>query len=138
MKLVIEIPEDVVVDIKDTYTGDDVLYCAVKYGTPFDDAKYHKEHGEVIVAKELWEDAERALRAIYDIKTEINQICEDIKAEIREEKEFAYADFERYKVECLGQEWEDVYDSLPQDDYRYGMERCLEIINKHIGERGEE
>lgn len=39
MKLVIDIPEDVVVDIKDTYTGDDVLYCAVKYGTPLDDIK---------------------------------------------------------------------------------------------------
>ena len=63
------------------------------------------------------------------------KVLEDIKAEIREEKEFAYADFERYKVECLGQDWEDAYDSLPQDDYRYGMERCLEIINKHIGER---
>ena len=60
---------------------------------------------------------------------------DDIKAEIREEKEFAYADFERYKVECLGQDWEDAYDSLPQDDYRYGMERCLEIINKHISEK---
>ena len=44
----------------------------------YDDAKYHEEHGEVIVAKEVWEDAERALRAIDDIKSEINQICEDI------------------------------------------------------------
>lgn len=56
---------------------------------------------------------------------------EDIKQEIKEEKEFAYADFERYKVECLGMDWEDAYDSLPQDDYRYGMERCIEIINKY-------
>ena len=62
---------------------------------------------------------------------------EDIKAEIKEEKNFAYADFERYKVECLGQDWEDVYDSLPQDDFRYGMERALEIINKHIKENKE-
>ena len=58
---------------------------------------------------------------------------ETIKAEIKEEKECAYADFERYKVDYLGQDWEDVLDSLPQDDYRYGMERCLDIINKHIG-----
>ena len=62
---------------------------------------------------------------------------DDIKAEIREEKEFAYADFERYKVECLGQDWEDAYDSLPQDDFRYGMGRCLEIIERHIGERSD-
>lgn len=63
---------------------------------------------------------------------------DDIRKEIIEEKEFAYADFERYKVECLGQDWEDAYDSLPQDDFRYGMERCLEIINRHIsGKDGE-
>ena len=62
---------------------------------------------------------------------------EDIKAEIKEEKECAYADFERYKVDYLGQDWEDVLDSLPQDDYRYGMERCLEIINKHLGKENE-
>lgn len=59
---------------------------------------------------------------------------EDIKAEIIEEKDCAYADFERYKVDYLGQEWEEVYDSLPQDDYRYGMERAVEIIDKHIKE----
>ena len=56
---------------------------------------------------------------------------EYIKAEITEEKECAYADFERYKVEYLGQDWEDALDSLPHDDFRYGMERCLEIISKH-------
>ena len=59
-------------------------------------------------------------------------VIEEIKAEIAEEKDCAYADFERYKVEYLGQDWEDVLDSLPIDDYRYGMVRCLEIINKHI------
>ena len=57
---------------------------------------------------------------------------ENIKADIEEEKAYAYADFERYKVDYLGQDWEDVYDSLPQDDFRYGMRRALEIINKHI------
>lgn len=65
------------------------------------------------------------------------KVIEDIKAEIREEKEFAYADFERYKVECLGQDWVDAYDSLPQDDFRYGMERCLEIIDKYTKKRSE-
>lgn len=62
-------------------------------------------------------------------------ILEDIKSEIEDEKDFAYADFERYKVECLGQEWEDVLDSLPTDDYRFGMARCLEIIDKHISRK---
>lgn len=54
-----------------------------------------------------------------------------IRAGILEEKECAYADFERYKVDYLGQDWEDVQDSLPQDDFRYGMERCIEIIDKY-------
>ena len=63
----------------------------------------------------------------------LDQVLENIRSEIKEERECAYADFERYKVEYLGQDWEDAYDSLPQDDFRYGMERCLEIIDKHIG-----
>ena len=63
------------------------------------------------------------------------KVLEKIRAEILEEKECAYADFERYKVDYLGQDWEDAYDSLPQDDFRYGMERCIEIINKYMAER---
>ena len=58
-------------------------------------------------------------------------VLDKIRAEIDEEKEHAYADFERYKVEYLGQDWEDALDSLPQDDFRYGMERAIEIINKY-------
>lgn len=60
-----------------------------------------------------------------------------IRAEIAEEKEHAYADFERYKVEYLGQDGEDVLDSLPQDDFRYGMERCIDIIDKYKAESEE-
>lgn len=28
-------------------------------------------------------------------------------------------------------DWEDALDSLPQDEFRYGMERCIDIINKY-------
>ena len=42
-------------------------------------------------------------------------VFKKIKAEIEEEKEFAYADFERYKVECLGVDADD----LPDDEFRY-------------------
>ena len=63
------------------------------------------------------------------------KVLEEIKAEIKDEQDFAYADFERYKVECLDQDWDEVYDSLPMDDYRFGMIRALEIINKHIKEK---
>lgn len=61
-------------------------------------------------------------------------VLDRIKAEIVEEKECAYADFEKYKVEYLGQDWEDALDSLPQDDFRYGMERAIDIINKYKAE----
>lgn len=60
------------------------------------------------------------------------EVLDKIRAEILEEREHAYADFERYKVEYLGQDWEDALDSLPQDDFRYGMERCLDIIDKYV------
>jgi hypothetical protein len=58
-------------------------------------------------------------------------ILDKIRAEILEEKDYAYADFERYKVEYLGVDSEYVEDELPQDDFRYGMERCIEIIDKY-------
>lgn len=66
MKLIIDIPKDVVADVKDTYTGDDVLYCAVKYGKPYTNhnAKAFKE-------------CQRLRQAVEDIKAEINQICDD-------------------------------------------------------------
>ena len=67
-------------------------------------------------------------------ENEVGDVLDKIKDEILEEKECAYADFERYKVEYLGQDWEDVYDSLPNDDYRYGMERCIEIIDRYRNE----
>lgn len=65
---------------------------------------------------------------------EQESIIDKIRVEILEEKECAYADFEQYKVDYLGQDGEDVQDSLPQDDFRYGMERCIEIIDKYKSE----
>ena len=90
-----------------------------------------------------WKDGAEATAYHVELCEEENptiplSVIGDIKAKICEEQECAYADFERYKVEYLGQDWEDVLDSLPQDDFRYGMQRCIEIINKHIAERGTE
>lgn len=65
------------------------------------------------------------------IGDEQESVLDKLRAEILEEKECAYADFERYKVEYLGQDWEDALDSLPQDDFRYGMERAIELIDKY-------
>ena len=52
------------------------------------------------------------------------------REQIIDEKDFAYADFEQYKEEVLHAE----SDELPDDDFRYGMERCLEILDKLIAE----
>lgn len=78
--------------------------------------------------KSEWEHDHEILKAYSD---GANGVLDEIRAEIAEEKEHAYADFERYKVEYLGQDEEDVLDSLPQDDFRYGMERCIDIIDKY-------
>ena len=85
--------------------------------------------------KRLSVEGDEILKKLKSLEQE--PILDKIRSEILEEKECAYADFERYKVEYLGQDWEDVYDSLPQDDFRYGMERCLEIINKYKSESEE-
>lgn len=86
-----------------------------------------------------WEGySSRLWKAAYERgKAEQTSVLGKIKAKLIEEKECAYADFERYKVEYLGQDWSDVYDSLPQDDFRYGMERCIDIINKYMAESEE-
>lgn len=78
--------------------------------------------------KSEWQKDHEILKAYSD---GANGVLDELKAEIAEEKEHAYADFERYKVEYLGQDWEDALDSLPQDDFRCGMERCVDIINKY-------
>lgn len=46
MQIVIEIPEDVMLDVKNTYVGNDVLYCGVKYGTPLEDIRAEIEQIE--------------------------------------------------------------------------------------------
>ena len=84
--------------------------------------------------KSEWQKDREILKAYSD---GANGVLDELKAEIAEEKEHAYADFEQYKVEYLGQDWEDALDSLPQDDFRYGMERCIDIINKYKTESEE-
>lgn len=89
---------------------------------PKDSVAYHA----TLIEKGFYDAAIKAL--------EQKPIIDKIRAEILEEKECAYADFERYKVEYLGQDPEDVLDSLPQDEFRYGMERAIEIIDKYKAE----
>lgn len=58
------------------------------------------------------------------------KVWQEIKDQIREEAELAYADFDEYKQNVLGIE----ADELPDDDFRFGMERCLEIITTKMKE----
>jgi hypothetical protein len=44
--------------------------------------------------------------------------------QLREEADYAYADFDEYKAEILGAD----ADELPDDDFRYGLERAIEVI----------
>ena len=59
-------------------------------------------------------------------KNSINMI-EKIRTEIFDEAEYAYADFDEYKEMVLYAE----PDELPDDDFRYGLERAVEIIDKY-------
>ena len=60
-------------------------------------------------------------------------VLDKIKAEILDEAEYAYADFDKYKEDILYAE----PDELPDDDFRYGLRRAIEIINKHKRESEE-
>ncbi len=59
------------------------------------------------------------------------EALDKIRADIIDEKDFAYADFDRYKEEVLGAE----VDELPDDDFRFGMERAIEVIDKYTLDR---
>lgn len=88
---------------------------------------------EIDIRNALQEDYDALNIAIEALEQEPKtDVLDKIRAEIIEEKDFAYADFEQYKVDYLGADAEYVEDELPQDDFRYGMERAIEIIDKHI------
>ena len=57
-------------------------------------------------------------------------MLDKLRAEILDEVEYAYADFDEYKENILHAE----SDELPDDDFRYGLERAVEIINKYKAE----
>jgi hypothetical protein len=54
-------------------------------------------------------------------------VLDKIRAEIDDEADYAYADFDQYKEDILYAE----PDELPDDDFRYGLRRAIEIINKY-------
>ena len=61
----------------------------------------------------------------------VDCVLDKIIAEIDDEADYAYADFNEYKWDILHAE----SDELPDDDFRYGLRRAIEIINKYKGRR---
>lgn len=78
--------------------------------------------------------SQRQIRDTEEVKAIPIDKLKKAMEQIIDEKDFAYADFNEYKREVL--EVEDA-DDLPDDDFRYGMERCLEILNRLIAESEE-
>lgn len=100
-----------------------VLKCLIGYYNDEDQDSYvgfDDEDNEAI---------DMAIKAL-----EQKSVLDNIKAEILDEAEYAYADFDRYKEDLLHAE----PDELPDDDFRYGLERAVEIINKYKAESGDE
>lgn len=62
--------------------------------------------------------------------TPLDHVFNTIKDGIKDEADYAYADFDQYKADILDAE----ADELPNDDFRYGMERAIEIINAYRNE----
>ena len=53
---------------------------------------------------------------------------DSVVRQLEEEADYAYADFEEYKKEVLGAD----FDELPDDDFRYGLKRGIEIIKAAV------
>lgn len=67
----------------------------------------------------------KAIKALKELQAH-KEAWAKLREDIKDESEFAFADFDKYKYEVLGI---DDVDDLPYDDYRYGMERALELID---------
>jgi len=64
------------------------------------------------------------LKADKESTTKIDLVVRQLE----EEADYAYADFEEYKKEVLGAD----FDELPDDDFRYGLKRAIEIIKAAV------
>lgn len=89
------------------------------------------EETKKVSVMEVKIDKKHIYEAVQKAVKEIKQnFIGKIMAEILDEAEYAYADFDRYKEDILHAE----PDELPDDDFRYGMERAVEIIDKYRAE----
>ena len=94
----------------------------IKASEVLKELKYYTEDLPHYSPDEVAEALEMAIKALDQ-----TDVLGKIRAEILDEAEYAYADFDQYKEDILYAE----PDELPNDDFRYGMERAVEIINKY-------
>ena len=105
----------------------------------YDDASgYSRRHNEAIRTADAkrCEECAKEHRQLATWLKELQahrEAWEKLRTEIQEEAEFAYEDFDQYKVDVL----EVDVDDLPNDAYRYGMERTLELISKYRPKEGD-
>ena len=104
---------------------------------------FKADHMETIASDDGDAFVDGVLSGVFNIREMVNQAptvsaipLEKVKTLIKrleDEKECAYADFDDYKRYVL----EVDTDELPEDEYRYGIERCLRLLNKLIAESEE-
>lgn len=99
MRIVIDIPEDIRIAIG--------------------------QMGLLRIPDEMIRVVDKAIQHSIPLDHALNTITDGIK----EEADYAYADFNKYKEDVLGAE----LDELPDDDFRYGLNRAIEIINMFEG-----
>lgn len=87
------------------------------------------ERLDIINDDELYDIFSRIVDDMYNELPFVEQepMLNKIRAKILDEAEYAYADFDKYKEDILYAE----PDELPDDDFRFGMKRAVEIIDKY-------
>ncbi|MBR6848772.1 MAG: hypothetical protein IKM88_00855 [Lachnospiraceae bacterium] len=84
----------------------------------FEKMEHHIDLNKESMEMYMW------LKELKTLRQAREDAYKEIKRRIEEEAEYAYADFEQYKADVLNSE----QDELPDDDFRYGMQRALEIV----------
>ena len=103
-----------------------------KYVTPQEDVIFHECINRYQRASVVDVDDIKELPPVTPM-AEQKAILDKITAEIWEEAEWAYSDFDDYKEVVLEAE----PDELPDDEFRFGLHRAVEIINKYKAESEE-
>ena len=100
-----------------------------KYVIDIDEENVKIMQHNIEVGNPLCPIGEEEMVAIVANATPLEEVFDDIKTEINEEREFAYADFDAYNEELLGFDDTDICD---RDSCDIGLGRAIQIVNKHI------